>query len=290
MIKQLYAGKQAEIKAFGHQRQEELLDYLSLSEQDHVQAKILCDQYGMVFSSTPISFRHVDLLVDLDAPFLKIASMDLNHLSFIEYIAKTNRPAILSTGMGSIEEIRTAVRTFLDTGNEQLILLHCTSLYPPLDEEVNLNNMDYLAEEFDLPIGYSDHTLGYSIPLASVVKGAAVIEKHYTLDKDMEGWDHAVSATPDEFEIIVRESARIVKALGSKTRQVSAREEAQKKNFRRSIVAGADLARGHTLQFTDLAFKRPGTGITPDQYKKLIGKTLTRPVAADHPFSWDDFE
>ncbi len=290
MIKNMYAGKEAELKVFGHKRQEELLDYLSLSEQDHFKAKELCDKYGVLFSSTPISFRHVDLLADLDVPFMKIASMDLNHLSFIEYIAQKNLPAILSTGMGSMEEIKTAVQTFLETGNDQLVLLHCTSLYPPLDEEVNLNNIDYLAEVFDVPIGYSDHTLGYSIPLASVVKGAAVIEKHYTLDKSMEGWDHAVSATPDEFEIIVRESTRIVKALGAKMRQVSAREEAQKKNFRRSIVSAAELPAGHTLTMADLAFKRPGTGIGPERYKELIGKTLAHSVESDHLFNWSDFE
>ena len=290
MTKSLYKGVEAGIKVFGHERQEDLLDYLSMNEKDHFKAKELCDKHGLLFSSTPISFRHVDLLVDLDAPYLKIASMDLNHLSFIEYISKKGLPVVLSTGMGTIDEIDTAVKTFLEAGNEQLILLHCTSLYPPQDDEVNLNNIDFLAEKFELPIGYSDHTLGYSIPLASAAKGAAVIEKHYTLDKSMDGWDHAVSAVPAEFEIIVRETKRIVQSLGNKERIVSKREAEQKNTFRRSIVSAADLQAGHIMTMADLDFKRPGSGISPAEYKMLLGKKLQRNVQKDTLFRKEDFE
>lgn len=286
----LYKDKLAEIKSFGHKKQEELLDFLSLTDKDHYEIKEFCDRNDIIFSSTPLSFRHVDLLADLDVLFYKIASMDLNHLPMIQYIAEKEKPVILSTGMGTVKEIAEAVDTILSTGNEKIILLHCTSLYPPDDVEVNLNNIDYLRDIFNLQIGYSDHTLGFNIPLASVMKGVSVIEKHYTLDKSMEGWDHAVSATPEEFEIISRESKRIVNALGSKERVINKREFDQKNNFRRSIVAKKDLIIGKIVKFEDLDFKRPGTGIPPNDYRKIINRKLNRNINRDELFQWEFLE
>ena len=289
MIRQLYAGKKAEITSFGHSEQSELLDYLSLSEADHVKAKALCDKYGLHFSSTPISFRHVDLLVDLDVPFLKVASMDLNHPLFIRYIAEQQRPVILSTGMGSYAEIDAAVKIFQDVGNDQLVLLHCTSLYPPNDDEINLLNLGDLQARYPYPVGYSDHSLGVTIPLAAVALGAPVIEKHYTLDKGMEGWDHAVSATADEFAQIVTESRRILLARGHKEHRLNEREAAQKSNFRRSLVYGGDLKAGTVLRLEDITYKRPGTGIPPAEYASVVGKTLGQDVQGDTLISQEQF-
>lgn len=289
MSRQLYQQREAELTVFGHQTQSELLDYLSMSEQDHHAFKTLCDDLGIMFSTTPISFRHVDLMADLDVPFFKIASMDINHTLFIEYIGKKGKPTILSTGMSTLEEVTRAVEAFLATGNDQLILLHCTALYPPEDSEVNLNNIDLLRETFGLQVGYSDHTLGYSIPLASVMKGVSVIEKHYTLDKSMPGWDHAVSATPEEFAIIVSESRRIVEAIGHRHRVVNTREEVSREKMRRSIVAASDLPIGHILELNDLDFKRPGTGIEPADYDKLLGRELKESIESDQLFEWGHF-
>lgn len=288
--KAMYSGKEAELTVFGHKTQGDLLDYLSMSEKDHFMYKEFCDKHDILFSTTPISFRHVDLMADLDVPFYKVASMDVNHPLFIEYIAKKGKPVILSTGMSSLEETALAVEAVLNTGNEQLILLHCTALYPPDDAEVNLNNIDMLRSVFGVQIGYSDHTTGYSIPLAAITKGVSVIEKHYTLDKTMPGWDHAVSATPEEFKIIVDESQRIVKALGSNVKAIQPREENSRKNMRRSIVASMDLVAGHVLSQADLDFKRPGTGIEPKDWKKLINRKLTKNISADSLFSWSDVE
>ena len=167
MSRQLYEQREAELTIFGHRTQSELLDHLSMSEKDHFDFKEFCDKQGIMFSTTPISFRHVDLMIDLDVPFFKIASMDVNHTLFIEYIAKKGKPTILSTGMSTLREVAFAVDAFLSTGNDQLILLHCTALYPPKDDEVNLNNIDLLREVFGLQVGYfrSYTRLQYSIGL-----------------------------------------------------------------------------------------------------------------------------
>lgn len=290
LVGDLYKNKSAEIKVFGHNRQEDLLDFLSLTDKDHYELKKFCDNNDIMFASTPVSFQHVDMLANLDVPFFKIASMDLNHHSFLSYVAQKQKPVILSTGMGTIEEISRAVETIISTGNEELILLHCTALYPTDDQEVNLNNIEYLREVFGCQIGYSDHTLGYSIPLAAVAKGASVIEKHYTLDKSMEGWDHAVSATPEEFGTIVKESKRIIKALGSKKRIVGEKEYEKRTVFRRSVVAKNDLPEGKVLCFEDIDFKRPGTGIPTDEYEKIINRRLNRNLKTDELFKWEYFE
>lgn len=290
VVKSEWENKPAALKSFGHERQDELLDFLALSVGGHQELKRFCDENEIMFSSTPISLQHVDLLTELDVPFFKVASMDLNHLSFLRYIAKKGKPIVLSTGMGTINEISKAVEVIYGAGNEQLILLHCTSLYPPDDNEVNLNNIDYLREVFGIQVGYSDHTLGYSIPLAAVVKGVSVIEKHYTLDKTMVGWDHAVSATPEEFEVIVKESKRIVNALGNKIRTVGAREEEKKTVFRRSIVAKRDLQKGTVITYGDIDFKRPGTGIAPSDYEKVLNRKLNCFIKADDQLQWEYFE
>jgi sialic acid synthase SpsE len=271
----------AGLTIFGHKKQDELLDFLALDADGHREMAKFCKENDIMFSSTPTSFEDVDLLDELDVPFYKIASMDLNHLSFLKYVAEKNRPIIMSTGLGSVQEISLALETIKSTGNNDIILLHCTSLYPPEDDDINLNNIDYLRNIFDVMVGYSDHTIGTSIPLASVVKGVSVIEKHYTLDKSMEGWDHAVSATPDEFEIIVRESKKISISLGNVERKVSDKEEANKVNFRRSIVAARDLKEGAIITFKDLDFKRPGSGMSPNEYKKLIGRKLKSDLQYD---------
>jgi len=290
VVRSEWENKPAELTSFGHERQDELLDFLALSVHDYRKLKGFCDDNGILFSSTPVSFQHVDLLDELKVPFFKVASMDLNHLSFLRYIAGKGKPIILSTGMGTINEIAVAVETIHAAGNEQLILLHCTALYPPEDHEVNLNNIEYLRDVFGIQIGYSDHTLGYSIPLAAVARGVSVIEKHYTLDKTMEGWDHAVSATPEELEIIVKESKRIVKALGNKIRIVGDREEEKKIGFRRSIVAKRDLRKACVIAFGDIDFKRPGTGIPPSDYEKVLNRKLQCSIKADDQLLWEYLE
>jgi sialic acid synthase SpsE len=288
LVGSMYKDKPAEMTVFGHERQGDLLDYLSLTQEQLRTVKEFCDAQGIMFSSTPFSFEDVDVLVEMGLPFIKIASMDINHISFLRYVAQRQVPVILSTGMGTIEEIRSAVEIFEVAGNDQLVLLHCVALYPPEDEEINLNNIDFLRESFDYPIGYSDHSIGYAISLAAVAKGACVIEKHYTPDKSMPGWDHAVSATADEFCFITEHSKRITKALGQVERLVGKRELEKRKFFRRSIVAKRDLSLGDTIAFEDIDFKRPGTGIAPSELDYVLGKSAAKDIGEDELIQLED--
>lgn len=248
-----------------------------------------CNEVDIDFASTPFSQRE---LVELDAlapPFVKIASMDLNNDHLLRAAAKTGRTVILSTGFARMGEIEHALSTLEDTGHEDTILLHCIALYPPPgDDYVNLRNIEMLRDSFGYPVGFSDHTKGIEITLAAIALGAVVVEKHFTLDKNLEGWDHAVSADPDELAIITAAARRIPAALGSRRRVVSEAEHNQGLVMRRSIVAGRALPAGHVLTLEDLDYRRPGTGISPNEASRLVGRGLTRALGADELLSEDD--
>ena len=267
---------------------EEMVEKFSISREDHIELKHYCDKKDIAFCSTPFSFKEVDMLEQLEVPFFKVASMDLNNLSFLEYIAKKKKPIILSTGMGSLAEIEIALNTIYKAGNNEVILLHCVSIYPPDDTIINLKNIVMLRETFGIPVGFSDHTIGISIPLAAIAIGAELIEKHFTLDKNLPGWDHKVSANPEEMEKIVKEGKRIVNALGSRKRIVSESEMEQRKSFRRSIVTKRNLKEGEIIKEDDLDFKRPGTGIHPDELKYVIDRKLKHDIAEDKTIFWED--
>lgn len=270
---------------------EEIVETFSISEKQLLEMKNYCDEIGIDFSSTPFSKKEVDYLIDvLGVSFIKVASMDLNNFPFLEYIASKGKTIILSTGLSELWEIDKAIQTIEKMGNKQIILLHCVSIYPPQDELVNLNNLDMLRSNYpDYPVGFSDHTIGIEIPLAAVAKGACVIEKHFTLDKEMFGWDHKVSATREEMDSIVRGSKRIVKALGSYRRLLSDDDQIKIPAFRRSIVAKQNIPVGKIIDINDLDFKRPGTGIEPGDVKLLIGRVARRTVERDQIIGPEDF-
>ena len=199
---------------------EQIVDDFSISEEELLEMKEYCKRVGIDFASTPFSESEVDFLCGpLAADFIKVASMDLNNYPFLDYLARKGLPVMLSTGMATLAEVDKAIDTIENVGNKDIILLHCVSVYPPDDREVNLNNMDMLRTCYpEYPVGFSDHTLGTAISIAAVARGACVIEKHFTLDKSMFGWDHKVSATQDEMAFIVESSKRVVQALGSTRR------------------------------------------------------------------------
>jgi N-acetylneuraminate synthase len=232
--------------------------------------------------------KEVDFLVDkLNTPFIKVASMDLNNYPFLEYIAKKRKPIVLSTGLSELHEIDKAIKTIENAGNNKIVILHCVATYPTPDKEVNLNNMKTLMSLYpNYPVGFSDHTMGSCIPLAAVGLGACLLEKHFTLDQNMEGWDHKISATKDQMKDIVINSKRIYNALGSK--RITVTESKEKiTEFRRSIVLANNLKVGDIIQQENLTFKRPGTGITPGDLKYVIGRKLNQDLQADTLLKWE---
>lgn len=275
-------------KHFGSLR--EMVEKYYLRENQHWELKQYCDKVGVEFCSTPFSNEEADLLEEMEVPFFKIASMDINNPRLLSHIASKKKPILLSTGMATLTEIENAVKVIESEGNTQIILLHCISIYPPDYRDINLNNIPMLRQTFDFPIGFSDHTIGVSIPLASVALGSCIIEKHFTLDKDLPGWDHEISADPKEMKVIVEESKNIVASLGSYRRIVSAAEENKKLKFRRSVIINKDLKRGHILTEDDLIFKRPGTGIRPDEACYVIGRALNRDILHDELVLWKDLD
>jgi len=266
----------------------EMVQAYQFTEQQHHEALAHCRKQGITFCSTPFSEREADLLEELDVPFYKIASMDIVNIPFLRYVARKGRPMIISTGMATLAEIDQAVESIYREGNEQIALLHCISIYPPEYDTIHLRNIDMLRQTFDVPVGFSDHSLGVAIPLAAVALGACIIEKHFTLDKEMAGWDHAISADPSELRTIVVEGQNIFNALGSTRRTVLSAEMEKRGKFRRSLVARTNLSKGHVLTNQDLTAKRPGTGISPAEQEYVLGRSLARDVEKDQVLTWTD--
>lgn len=242
-----------------------------------------CREKGIDFSSTPYSEQEVDWLVDeCQAPFIKVASMDLNNYKYLRYIAAKNVPIVLSTGMSEMEEIRKAIKTIEDAGNRQICLLHCISIYPPELETIHLNNIIGLREEFpDYPIGFSDHSHGVEMAVAATALGAALIEKHLTLDHTKIGMDNQMATEPEEMKQMVQCCLNTQIAMGAKNRVVREAEQEQMKKMRRSVIVTRDMKAGEVLTLNNLDAKRPGTGIPADQIDSLVGKTLLVDKEAD---------
>lgn len=264
----------------------EMVERYYLREEQHLELKVFCDEVGIAFCSSPFSAQEADLLCEIGVPFIKVASMDVNNLEFLKHVASKKKTIILSTGMASISEIDRAIKTIEQAGNKEIVLLHCISIYPPANADINLRNISMLEQTFSYPAGFSDHSFGVTIPLASVAMGARVIEKHFTTDKLLPGWDHDISADPAEMRAIVEESRKVVDALGSFARVVSEAEQQKKAKFRRSVVVNRELAAGHTISIEDLSFKRPGTGIQPDEVCYVVGRKINRNIGADELLTW----
>ncbi len=267
---------------------EEMVEKYQLTREQHFEVADYCRKRGITFLSSCFTRQEVDLLDELKVAAYKIASMDINHLLLLEYVAKKKRPVILSTGMATLGEIEKATDILKKNGTQNIVLLHCIAVYPPSYEEINLRNIISLQKIFNVPVGFSDHSLGTSIPLAAIALGACIIEKHFTLDKNMEGWDHAISADPTELSIIATEGRRVFLSLGGFVRNLYAAEIEKRGKFRRRLVTTKAFPKGHKLKLEDIDFKRPGMGIHPDEYFYVIGRALNREVQADEEIEWDD--
>jgi sialic acid synthase SpsE len=260
-----------------------LVKKFSLSEEELLEVVSYCKEIGIAFSSTPYSRQEVDFLVDIcKVPFVKIASMEINNYEYIEYISKKGVPVILSTGMADIEEVEKAVAAFEKGGNPNLIILHCVSIYPAPVDIINLNNIKLLQEKFpSYPIGYSDHTFGTEVSSAAVALGAAVIEKHFTLDNSKMGMDNNMAIEPEEMRLLVMNCHNVYQAMGAKERVVSEDEKNQRIKMRRSVVTTRDMKKGEKISAQDLDVKRPGTGFHPEKKIELIGRVLKNDIPAD---------
>ncbi|MGM0608385.1 MAG: N-acetylneuraminate synthase family protein [Candidatus Muiribacteriota bacterium] len=250
---------------------EKQIDEFSLTFSEFKELASFCKKENIIFSATPFSEEEVDFLVEMDVQFLKVASMDLNNYPFLDYIAKKNIPVFLSTGFAQKEEINKALEVIKNTGNRQIVLMHCVADYPPLPETLNLENIKWMIDRFKIPVGYSDHSLNIYPCLYAVYNGACVVERHFTLDKNMEGWDHKISSDEKELNELVLQSGIIPAMRGQYEREVSNEELDKRKNFRRSIVAKKDILSGDRFTKENIYLARPGFGIPPEEYDNLLG-------------------
>lgn len=249
----------------------------------HGELFALAKELGMDCFSTPFDNSAVDFLEQFDPPYYKVASFELVDVGLIEYIASKGRPIIMSTGMGSIEEITDAVDV-IKKANVPLTLLKCTSAYPSPPSSMNLNTMRDMADRFGVPVGLSDHTLGTTVPIAAVALGATVIEKHFTLSRADEGPDSSFSLEPAEFREMVDAIRIVEQALGEIKYERSEKEQASVV-FRRSLYAVADIAEGETLTTENVRSIRPGHGLKPKFLKSLLGKVASKAISRGTPIS-----
>ncbi len=260
--------------------QYEMLRRLELSRKDHQQLLKHCRKNGILFLSTPFDEDSADMLEDLDLPAFKIPSGEITNLPFLAHVAQKGKPLIVSTGMSDLKEVERAIQTIKEMGNPQIVLLHCVSSYPAADADVNLKAMQTMADAFGLPVGYSDHTRGIEVSLAAIALGAVVVEKHFTLDRNLPGPDHRASLEPDELLRMVNGIRRVESALGNGSKRPAAVEKKNALIIRKSIVAARDIAAGETLTEEMMAIKRPGSGISPGKKPNLIGRKLKHNIKA----------
>lgn len=259
-----------------------MISKFALSNIQLRELSIYARERGIDFASTPYSIEEALFLVEqCDVPFLKIASMELNNPYYLVQLSELGVPLVLSTGMGTLGEIVDAVRVISSTGNNQLVILHCTSIYPADPNIIRLQNIAGLRSEFpDFPIGYSDHSLGVEIPSASIALGACMIEKHFTLDSTRIGMDNQMATEPDQMKVMVNACHRVYEAMGESERILGEQEKEQISKMRRSIVSKVTLNPGDILTEASIEFKRPGTGMPPTEYLKVLNRKVVKNIEA----------
>ena len=261
----------------------EMCKAIHLPLTDYKPLKEYCDKVGIGFMSTPFDLVSIDVLEPLDMDYYKIPSGEITNLPYLRKIASKHRPVILSTGMCEVEEVEAALQVLEQGGvkRSDIIVLHCNTEYPTPMADVNLRAMDDLRRSLGVEVGYSDHTKGIEVPIAAVASGATVIEKHFTLDKTMEGPDHKASLEPDELKAMVDAIRNIEQALGDGQKHVSPSERKNMDIARKSIVAARDIRKGEVLTEDNITTKRPGNGISPMRWDSVIGTTAIRDFGYD---------
>jgi len=264
-----------------------MLKKLELKAEDIRELHRYAKKRNIIFLSSAFDKESVDLLDSLDVPAFKVASGEITNFPLLRHIAEKKRPIILSTGLSMLDEIQEALNVIREKGVEDVILLHCVTSYPAKAEEVNLKVMNLLRRSFGFPVGLSDHTLGIAVPVAATVLGAVLIEKHFTLDRNLPGPDHHASLEPIEFEQMVTAIREVERALGNGVKKLTATEEEIKKVARRSIVAKVRIPKGTIIREDMLDYKRPGTGLEPKDSNKIVGKKAKKDIEVDELITFE---
>jgi len=267
----------------------EMIKKLELSYKDFEDLKKYCGEKGIIFLSSPFDEESIEFLDKL-VPYYKIPSGEIVNYRYLKLIAEKNRPIIMSTGMANLSDVEKALDTIYSINQDaEIYLLHCTTNYPTFYEEVNLKAMITLKEAFKLPVGYSDHTLGIEVPIAAVAMGAQIIEKHFTLDRNLPGPDHKASLEPNELKAMVNAIRNIEKALGNGIKKPNKSEKEIEKVVRKKLVATRDIKSGETISEKDIAIKRSNIGLSPDFLEVIIGKKIIKDIKEDEGFTWEHF-
>ena len=264
-----------------NESQLQMLEKLALSYDDFVELKKYCEQIGIGFLSTPFDEDSIRFLDSLDMDFWKIPSGEITNYPYLVQIAQTGRDIVLSTGMCEMDEIADAMKVLKENGAGNISLLHCNTEYPTPYEDVNLLAMKQMRTAFKKQVGYSDHTVGIEVPIAAVALGAEIIEKHFTLDKNMEGPDHKASLEPLELSQMICSIRHIEKSLGDGNKKRTSSEQHNIAAARKSIVAKCAISKGDIFTEANLTVKRPGNGISPMRWKELIGTKAQRDYVED---------
>ncbi len=259
----------------------DMLRKLELSFDEFIELHRYCKEKQIEFLSTAFDSDSIDFLNSIDMERWKIPSGDITNLPYLIKIAKLHKPIILSTGMSTIDDIRLALKVLIDNGSSDITILHCTTEYPAPYKDVNLNAMLTIKNEFNVPVGYSDHTMGIEIPIAAVAMGATVIEKHFTLDRNMEGPDHKASLEPKELKAMVNAIRNVESAIGTGEKKPAESEVKNINIARKSVVAKRNIKNGEIFTEDNLTVKRPGNGISPMQWFKVLGQTAARDFEED---------
>lgn len=266
----------------------EMIGKLELPFENFREIQSYCKEKGIIFISTPDGIESLNYLISLNVPLIKIGSTEITNYEFLEKTAKTGKPIILSTGMSTLGEVEKSLDVIYSTGNRNVKLMHCTTDYPTSVDEVNLRAMVTMRDAFKVSVGLSDHTIGFEAAVAAVALGAEFIEKHITLDRNLNGPDHKASMPPHEFKEYVIHIRNTEKLLGDGIKRPTEREKNIMKQVRRSILVDFDLKKGTTIEKNMLTYKRPGNGIKPELAYLLIGRKLKRNLKKDEIIQWKD--
>jgi len=266
----------------------QMLKRLELGLDAFIEIKLYCDKKNIIFLSTPCDFKSLEMLDKIGVPAFKIGSGDLTFIPLISKVAKKGKPVIISTGMANLEEVKEAVKAIEAAGNRKIVILQCTTDYPTEFKDANLNVLKFFQKIFDYPIGFSDHTPGLEASIAAVALGAKLVEKHFTLDKNLVGPDHRASIEPSELKALVEGIRKVESAMGDYKKKPTKQELLIAKKVRKSIVAAKNLKKGEAINRNSIKVMKPETGLRPKYFDKIIGRKLNKAKKIYEPILRED--